>query len=167
LLPVAQVALRVEQLGHPCDALLDRSAREVNLRVVDEPSAAPVEDPIDELGMFVVDEFEEFDRQVVGADEQWLGAFGGVVAIGRPSGVTVLASGLDQARGSQGAEVLANGAGRDLEGARQLVRCRLAVAFQRGEHPALRGCRRRRRCSIGDGHVVSVVRFDTFARCNL
>jgi hypothetical protein len=110
LLPVAQIALGVEEFGDPGDAFSDGSVGELGLCVVDESPTSPVEDAVDELGLLVVDQFQELDRQVVGGDEQRLGPLRGVVAVGRPSGLARLATCFDQLGGSKQCEVLTDGA---------------------------------------------------------
>jgi hypothetical protein len=163
LFPVAQVALGIEQLGDPCDAILGRGAGEDEFGIVDESLPTSVEDPVDEIRVFVVDEFQQLDRQVVGGDEQRLGPNGGPVTVGRSARRASLVARLDQPCSTQYDEVLSDGAGGDLERCCEFVGRRLTMALQRFEDAPLG----RRRRSIGGGHVEIVARSTTFARNNL
>ena len=163
LLPVAQVALGVEQFGDPSDAFFDGRAGEVCFGVVDESLAAPVEDPVDEIGMFVLDEFEEFDREVVGGDEQRLGALGGVVAVGGPPGLPALLAGFDQSRRPQAPRCWRTA----LDETSSVAASSSAVASPGASAPRARAAGLADGCSVGGDHAAIVAPFGTFARKNL
>ena len=133
------------------------------LGVGDESLAASIEHAVDEFWLLVIDEFEQLDRQVVGGDEQGLGARRCLVPVGGTPPLTAILSGFDQASGSERAEVLANRTGRDLECLGELVGGCLAVALQRSEYASLSG----RRGNVGWGHQAMVQRRASFARNNL
>ena len=71
---------------------------ELLVRLGHETTAAPLEDPIDDLRVLLGDLVEQVDRQpVIRRDEQRLGAFGGVVHVGRATRLAPHLAGLDQA----------------------------------------------------------------------
>ena len=156
LLEVGQIALSIHERRDLTDARLDRGAVQVLLRLLDEEFPAPVEHALHQFWVFGVDQLEQLDREVVGGDEQGLGEFGGVVAVGGPAGLPPLAPGRDQTGGSKCAEVLAHGAGGDLQRVGEFVGSCLPPAFQHLQHPALRGRRRAVDSGGRGGHVARV-----------
>jgi len=99
LVKVGKVALRVEQFGQNADSRVEGPTGEFVCGVLHELASAPVENPVDEMRVFLLDVFEQLKRQaVVCGDKQRLGAVCGVVAVGRASGLSAVLASVDQAR---------------------------------------------------------------------
>jgi len=153
LLAVGEVPLIIEHVGQDVDSFGGGLACEFVFRAFYEAASTPLEYSIQQFWIFFFDVFEEFyGEAAVGCDEEWFGEVGGVVAVRRTSWLAAVLSGGDETGGSQCPEVLANGAGGDLEGAGEFLGGCVTAALQCSEYPALSG----RRLCTGRGHSLII-----------